>query len=169
MGAKKNIVGGRVGFINRKSYKAFIKKYPLSHVTYEEYISVLKKSNIHIRDFILTNELGFKLPLNLGYIAVKKFKPSKKHIAIDWVNSRRLGKRIPFTNFHSFGYSYSISLFKNSRVKPLYAYKMNAHRVIKRMLAKNIKNNTQQYLELDPAFFNKRFSINTIFANNNDQ
>lgn len=167
MGAKKNLVTGRVGFINRQYYKKFVAKYPDCNVTYEEYIAVLKESTMAIRDHILTNELGFKLPLNLGYIAVHKYKPSKKHVAIDWVNTRKYHKLIPFTNFHSMGYSYMIFFFKNSGVKPLYAYTMNAHRIIKRMLAKNIKEDTQQYLTLEYAFFNKRFSIDRVMNKKN--
>lgn len=168
MGAKKNLVRERVGFINREHYKKFIAKYPESNVTYKEYISVLKESTMAIRDTILTHELGFKLPNNLGYIAVHKYKPSKRHVAIDWVNTRKYGKLIPFTNFHSMGYSYMIFFFKNRMIKPLYGYTMNAHRIIKRMLAKNIKENTQQYLTLEYAFFNKRFSINRVLNNDTD-
>lgn len=159
MGAKKNKVRGRIGFINRTSYKDFIMQYPSSGVTYKDYIAVLKESTISIRDFILSHELGFKLPLNLGYIAVDKFKPSKRSVAIDWINTRKFGKVIPLLNFHSLGYVYKIKLYKNTKIKPLQVYQMASHRIIKRMLANNIKNTKKDYLSIDRTYFSKRFHI----------
>lgn len=163
MGAAKNKITGRTNYISKANYKLFIVKYPDSGVTYEEYITVLKESTSTIRDHILENSLGFKLPQNLGYIAVTSFKTNKKFIAIDWVNTRRLGKVIPLTNFHSFGQAYKIMLFKNSKIKPLIVYKMNAHRIIKRMLGKNIKAGSNVYIHIDRNYFTKRFHIdNTL-------
>lgn len=163
MGAAKNKVTGRTNYISKGNYKLFIEKYPESDITYKEYITVLKESTITIRDHILENSLGFKLPQNLGYIAVTSFKTNKNFVAIDWVNTRKLGKVIPLTNFHSFGNAYKIRLFKNSRIKPLIVYKMNAHRIIKRMLAKNIKSGSNVYVHIDRSYFTKRFHIdNTL-------
>lgn len=166
MGANKNKIRNRKGFINRVSYKDFINQYPDSKVTYDEYISVLKESTVAVRDFVLTNELGFKLPFNLGYIAVDKFKPSKNMVAVDWVNSRKLKRLIPLTNFHTMGFMYKIKLYKNPRVKPLQAYEMQAHRILKRMLAANIKQRKENYISIDRTYFSKRFNIDTYLNKN---
>lgn len=160
MGANKNKVTGRVGFINRKTYNEFIKDNPTSTITYENFIKVLKESSIVIRDYVLNNELGFKLPYELGYIAVDKFKPSKSHISIDWVNTKRFGKKIPLTNLHSFGNVYKVKLYKNPKIKPLMGYKMTAHRILKRLIAQKVKSGKARYIPLETSYFGKRFNIN---------
>lgn len=167
MGANQNLIRGRVGFINRIYYNKFVEKNPSTTITYEQYISVLKQSTILIRDFILGNELGFKLPFNLGYIAVDKYKCSKNYVAVDWVNTRKLGRIIPLTNFHSLGYGFKVKLFKNSRIKPFQGYAMNAHRVIKRMLAKNIKEGTHNYIAINKSVYSKRFAIDHYLTKKN--
>ena len=146
MGAGKSKVSGRINYIKKEEYNSFIKKYPSSGVSYEEFITILKHSNEEIKNQILDNPLGFKLPHNLGYIAVDKFKPNKKFVAVDWINTRKLKKLVPLTNFHSFGHTYKIKLYKNPKIKPLFAYHMEAHRLIKRALAKCIKENKRQYI-----------------------
>jgi len=159
LGAGLSKIRNRVGFITRKSYKEFIKKYPSSNISYETFIKVLLESNVSIKEFILTNELGFKLPNNLGYIAVDKFKPSGKFKAIDWPNTLKFGKHIPLTNFHSFGYTFKIKYYKNPKIRPLEGYDMTSHRLIKRELAKKVKEGKQNYISVDPTCFSKRFSI----------
>ena len=162
MGIGKNRVTGRVGFLNREQYIKFTAENPNINIDYKTYISVLKECSCTIRDQVLTNPLGFKLPYNLGYIAVDKFKQSADYKAIDWIASSRLGRQIPLTNLHSFGYSYHIRLFKNSNIVPLIAYKMNAHRIFKRMLAANIKSGNHNYIELDRTYYSRRFRIENI-------
>lgn len=159
MGAGLSKVRNRTSLISRNQYKAFIKSHPKSTVTYEQFIAVLTESNKAIKEFILTNELGFKLPKNIGYIAVDKFKPNRKFTAVDWPNTLRLGKIIPLTNFHTFGYTFKIKLYKNQRMKPLEAYVMTPHRLLNRELAKRIKEGKQNYINLDKSYFSKRFTI----------
>lgn len=160
MGSGKSKISGRINYIKREEYNLFIEKYPSSEVTYDEFITVLKESTNVIKNQILDNPLGFKLPHNLGYIAVDKFKPNKKFVAVDWVNTRKLKKLVPLTNFHTFGHTYKIKLYKNSKVKPLFAYNMDAHRLLKRQLAKCIKENKRQYINIDRSYYSRRFNIN---------
>lgn len=166
MGSKPNKIQNRVNYLNREGYLQFIKKYPKSDIIYEQYIKILKYSNTEIRDCILNYELGFKLPYNLGYVAVDKFKPSKKYIAVDWVNTKRLKKMIPLTNFHTFGYTYNIKIFKNPRSKPLEGYLLKAHRKINRMIADKIKNENKDYLSIDPTYYSSRFRIENSLKHN---
>lgn len=163
MGASKNKVTGRLNYISKKEYEAFKLKYPNSTVTYEQFIAVLKQSTRCIHDHILENPLGFKLPNNLGYIAVKKFKTGAKYFAVDWVNTLKLGKRVPLTNLHTFGHAFKIEFFKNGKIKPLLPYKMDAHRLIKRDLAQVIKKGDNPYINIDKNYFSKRFNIENVF------
>lgn len=158
MSAKPNKISGRRGFIGYKAYREFKKKHPNETVSYEEYIKILKTSTQCIRDHILDNPLGFKLPYNLGYIAVDKFKALNHYVSVDWVATKKLGKRVPLTNLHSFGHMFTIKLYPNPRKKPLLVYKMTAHRIINRLLAKRIKEG-KEYLEIDRTYFSKRFRI----------
>lgn len=165
MSSKPNKVRGRIGFINRKGYKAFKEKYKDEKITYTEYIAILKESNSAIREHILDNPLGFKIPYNLGYIAVDKFKGLKNYMAIDWVATRRLGRRIPLLNLHSFGYFFKIKLYKNPRIRPLKVYKMDPHRLINRALNLKIRSG-KEYLEIDRSYFSNRFRIGQNIKHN---
>lgn len=158
-----NKVRDRKGYINRQTYNDFVEKYPTTTITYQQFIQTLKQSNAAAREYILTNELGFKLPYNLGYIAVTKFKQKETYKVTDWKNTNILKKIIPLTNFHSFGWMFKIKMYKNKKITPLQVYQMTAHRIIKRMLAAKIKEGKQNYIELEHAFFNKRFAISSIF------
>jgi hypothetical protein len=169
MGSGLSKIKNRVNYSSKNFYKEFIKKYPNTSITCENYSNILEESTLCIRDFILNNELGFKLPYNLGYIAVTKFKQKKHYRVVDWKNSNLLEKEIPLTNLHSFGYMFKIKLFKNLRIKPLCLYKMNAHRIVKRMLAKNIKEDLCNYMILDSGYFNKRFSIERTLGKNKNK
>lgn len=168
MGSGKGKLQNRKGFVNKVSYKLFIQKYPDSNISYTEYISVLKESSVCIQNTILTNELGFKLPLNLGYIAVHKFKPFKAWRAVDWPATLRLGRRIPLLNFHSMGYAFKIKLFKNPKLVPLRSYTMKAHRQLNRALGQKIKSGNDKYISIDPSYFSKRFSIENYLLENNN-
>ena len=87
MGSNKNFVRGRISYISRKSYNEYIKKYPESTVTYKQFIQILKQSNSLITHYVINNELGFKMPYNLGYIAVTKFKQKDReyHMVLSYI------------------------------------------------------------------------------------
>lgn len=154
----KNKIGNRTNYSNKATYNQFILKYPELNITYEEYFNIIKKSNQAINYYILNNELGFKLPRNLGYVAVNKFKQQSRYRVIDWKNSLKYGKEIPLLNLHSFGNMYKIDIFKNKRLNALRAYKFNAHRTLKRALAQKIKEG-KDYFSIDKNFFSKRMDI----------
>lgn len=159
MGAGSNKIVERVNYVNRGEYELFKLKYPDSEITYHTFINILKESTKAIRGHILDNPLGFKLPHNIGYIAVDKFKSKHDYIAVDWVNTKRLGHYIPLTNFHSFGYMYKIKFYPNMRINPIKNYALEAHRILKRMLATNIKQNLRQYISIDRSYYSRRFRI----------
>lgn len=167
MGSGLNKIQHRENYINRNEYLLFKNKYPDTKITYEIFINTLKESTSAIKEHILTNPLGFKLPFNIGYIAVDKFKAKAHYVAVDWVNTRRLGRRIPLINLHSFGYMYKVKFYPNMSIKPLKNYEMEAHRKLNRSLGQNILNNTQQYISIDRNYFSKRFHIDKYLNNDN--
>lgn len=159
MGIGKNKIQHRVSYLNREGYTEFITKYPDSQITYNQYVDVLKESTCAIRDHILDNTLGFKLPYNLGYIAVDRFKAKDDYTAVDWVNTRKLGRRIPLTNLHSFGYMYKIKLFPNPKINPIKNYMFKAHRLLNRMVKPQVVKDFNKYISIDRNYFSKRFNI----------
>lgn len=163
MGAGLNKVRNRIRYINRVTYNEYKNKYPSTSIDYTAFINILKQSNKRIGEYVLSNELGFKFPYNLGYFAVTKFRQKEKYNVIDWHNTHKFNKLIPQMNLHSFGYMFKMEFFKNRRMKALLAYKGTAHRTLKRELAKRIKAGHQNYLKLDNSYFNKRFAIGRIF------
>lgn len=166
MGSGKNQIQNRSNYLNRVEYNKFIAENPKSEIQYKDFISVLKESTKQIRDNIVDNPLGFKLPHNLGYIAVNKYKPLKtSRVPIDWVATNKYGRIVPLTNFHSFGFMYKIAFYPNESVVPMRLYVMRPHRILKRMVAQNIKNNTGNYISIDSNYFNKRFNIDQIITN----
>lgn len=168
MGSGRNKIQDRINYVNREEYKAFIQKYPNSNITYDIFIKTLKASTTAIRNSVLDNPLGFKLPYNLGYIAVDKFKEKLRYKVIDWYNSKRLKKEVPLTNFHSFGYMYKIKLYPNLAVVPMRNFEMKAHRVFNRLLAKNIKQNLRQYISIDRSYYSQRFNIDKLITQTNE-
>lgn len=169
MGSNKNKITGRITYNNKPTYTEFsnTSKHVKSglDISYEEYKKIISESNLEISNIILENELGFKLPLNIGYIAVTKFKQKDNYIVTDWANTRKFNKVIPQLNFHSMGHMYKIKLFKNNKLVPFRVYFMQAHRSLKRRLAAIIKKGKSNYLNLDNSYFTSKFNINKIFKN----
>lgn len=158
MGSGLNKIKNRINYSTQAYYKEFKQKYPNSKVTSEQYYEIIRNSNITIKNYILDgNCIGFKIPY-FGYIAVSKFKPKPTYKMIDWVTSNKLGKIIPLTNLHSFGYLYKINFYRNNKRVPIRVYKMEAHRNMKRELAQYIKAG-KDYYTVDRDYFNKRFHI----------
>lgn len=148
------------------AYKQFKLKYPDANVTSQQYVDIIKRSNNLIAEAILNNPYGFKLPNQLGYLAVDKFKPKKgsRIKPVDWITTNKLGKLTYLTNLHSFGYIHHIKLYKNPNKKNLDCYVFKAQREVNRELAQKIKGG-KNYHEIDRSFFSRRFSIDKIFKN----
>lgn len=162
---KKPKVSKRINYNRREDYIQFCEKYPNEKITYRQFKDVIEVSNEIISENILNNPLGFKLPYQLGYIAVDKTEPSKRVTAIDWVATRRLGKKIPILNFHSLGFIFKIKIFKNPKKVPFSVYKMEANRFLKRKLATKIKSKKYNFIKIDRSYYSSRFRINQHLKN----
>ena len=166
MGAGKNKIQHRSNYLNREEYNKFIEENPTSEIQYKDFIEVLKESTKEIRNNIVDNPLGFKLPHNLGYIAITKYKPlTNSRKPIDWIATNKYKRVIPLTNFHSLGNMYKIVFYPNESVVPMRLYIMKPHRILKRLVAKNIKDSKSNYISIDKNYFNKRFNIDKIITN----
>lgn len=156
----------RVNHSTAKAYKEFKLKHPTIDITSQQYVDIVKRSNELIATAILENPYGFKLPEQLGYIAIDKFKPKKgsRIKPIDWITTNKTGKLTYLTNLHSFGFIYVIKWYKNPNRKFLDCYVFKAQKKLNRALAQKIKAG-KDYTKIDRSFFNRRFSIDKIFKN----
>jgi hypothetical protein len=102
--------------------------------------SIILDSNDEIADLVVNGEEGFKLPENLGYIVVTKYKSKRQ--PVDWVNSKKLRRKVLLTNLHSFGYVHHIKWFKIGATNFAFreVFRLEPARLIKRAVAKNVKS-----------------------------
>jgi hypothetical protein len=95
--------------LSPKLWKAFKEKHN-SDISYKDFTNIIKLSNQKIHQSVIDDESGFKLPENLGYLCVIKYKTKKK--AINWKDTKKYGKTIYYLNLHSFGFRCHIKWFK---------------------------------------------------------
>src|SRR5688572_13236212 len=95
--------------LSRDLWKEFIKETSIE-ISFKDFSDIIKDSNKKIAETITEDENGFKLPENLGYLCIIKYKT--KHKAINWADTKKYGKTIYYLNLHSFGYRYHIKWFK---------------------------------------------------------
>ena len=119
-------------------WKAYKEKYK-SEISYNEFTTIVKESNRKIFDSIIEDADGFKLPENLGYLCVIKYKTKRK--AINWGATKKYGKTIYYLNLHSFGFRYHIKWFKTgiSRFAFNEVYKFAPLRTLRTEVSKRIK------------------------------
>jgi hypothetical protein len=131
--------GKRDTIISKQLYKQFIQENPSLEVDYNTFRTIIMDSNEVIHDFVANSEDGFKLPAGLGYVVVTRYKSKKK--AVDWLNTKRLGKKVYHTNAHSLGYTSHIKWYKRYIVdfNNAQIYRLEPYRTLTRLIAKNTK------------------------------
>lgn len=127
-------------------WKAFKQKHNIE-ISYSDFTNIIKESNKKIFNAVLEDENGFKLPENLGYFCIIKYKTKKK--AINWADSKKYGKKIYFLNLHSFGYRYHIKWFKTGIARFAFneVFKFAPLRLMRTEVSKKIKAGVKDYHE----------------------
>lgn len=143
----------RNNIISKELYKKFLDEFKME-IDYETFVDIILESNSIIFDIIANEPTGFKIPENMGYWVVTKYKTKKK--PIDWKNSRRLKKQVYLTNLHSFGYVYHIKWckFAIARFKFNEIYKFSSCRFLARKVAQNGKNGFTYFNWKNSDFWN---------------
>lgn len=136
-----------------KAYKEKTK----SDMSYNEFSLIIKESNKKIHEAVIEDADGFKLPENLGYLCVIKYKTKKK--AVNWADTKKYGKTIYYLNLHSFGFRYHIKWFKTgiSRFAFNEVYKFAPLRILRTEVSKSIRSekNYNEWTLKDFWDFNK--------------
>lgn len=136
----KYLSGKRDLVFDKNFYNSFIKETNID-IDYKTFKNIIIESNKEIANIIINEDTGFKLPYDLGYFVVTKYKSKKK--PLDWKNTLKLNKKIPLLNIHSFGFIYHIKWFKRGSMKTIKfknCFKAEFCRDVKRSVSKNIKN-----------------------------
>lgn len=131
--------GPRDTVLTKKFYDKVIKKLGIN-IDIKTFNNVIVKSNEQIQKVVADEEGGFKIPENMGYLVVTKYKSKKQ--PIDWVNTKKLKKTVYLPNLHSFGYIHHIKWFRMGltiNFGTYDVYKFEPCREIKRRVSKNVK------------------------------
>lgn len=134
----KGFTYSRNNVLSKTLYDKFIEDSGID-ISYATFREIILESNQTIFDIICNDAEGFKIPENMGYWVVTKYKSKKK--ATDWINSKKYKRAVYLTNLHSFGYIHHIKWckFAIARFKFANIYKFEAARFLKRKVAKNVK------------------------------
>lgn len=153
----------RVGERHPVFSKDFVTKLKndLPHLNYsqKELKEIFDLANLKIKEEILKDPSGFRLPCNMGILAVSKYK--HKTTVCDYRNSRDFKKKIPYLNLHSFGNMFAIKYYRVSDNKigdMIKFFKFHPTRDFKRNLAKVVKETGgEEYMNhTSQSFFSKR-------------
>lgn len=119
-------------------WKAYKEKFN-SEISFKDFSNIIKESNKKIVQSVIEDEDGFKLPENLGYLCIIKYKSNKKRI--NWPDTKKYGKIIYYLNLHSFNYLFHIKWFKTGISRFTYneVYKFVPLRNMRRDVSKAIK------------------------------
>lgn len=131
--------GDRLRIVGPKLYKEFCRANPDIEVSYTQFSDIINKANEISATRILDNTSGYKMPENMGYMAVTRFKPKGRRV--DFKRTKELGMTVYHTNFHSFGYSPRIQWFSSqiTRCKFSQIYKFLPERSMSRGASKRVK------------------------------
>lgn len=108
---------------SRASYASFRKKHPSIELTYVQWSSLIYMFNESFRDYILETGERAKFPYGFGEFSIKKKK--RKHIKkagdrefinlpVDWKKTKELGKIVYNFNYHTDGYFFGWTWFKDT-------------------------------------------------------
>lgn len=131
--------GPRDTVLSKEFYNKVVKKLGID-IDYKTFNKVIITSNEKIQEIVADEEGGFKIPENMGYLVVTKYKSKKQ--PIDWVNSKKFKKPIYLPNLHSFGFIHHIKWFRMGltiNFGTYDVYKFEPCREIKRRVSKNVK------------------------------
>ena len=154
------ITGTRDNIISKEFYNKFIEDTN-SKVDYETFKAIIIDSNKKIADFVVSDDTGFKLPEQLGYLVITKYKSKRK--PIDWVNSKKLRKTIYLTNLHSFGFVHHIKWFKKriANLKLKESFRIEPCREFQRAVAASVKSGKQYHIWQASDFYNNKiYTVN---------
>jgi nucleoid DNA-binding protein len=142
---------------SKECYKEFRHLHPNISISFDTFKRIIYTINSTYANHVLEGE-KIKLPQGFGSIAINKKKQTYKvHVkgkdriclAVNWVESKRLGKKIYFTNAHTEGYRYKFYWFKSEVfIADNYIWGFAATRINSRKLAQFLKQENSPYIHI---------------------
>ena len=134
-----------------KHYLKQIEKESPYDIPYHTYVEICSEYYKTIMNYILHESGRINLPFKMGEMRIRKRKiniDKYRDLTPDWENTLKYKKLIKHINPHTSGYKYKFYWNKKGlNITNLYLYAFVASRDNKRMLAKLIKSNHNDYFE----------------------
>lgn len=123
---------GKRDYIFGKEFyeKNLVEKHNIS-LPYKDCKNIINHANKIVGEVVKNEVDGFKIPFGMGYLCVTKYTPSKP--AINWPETKKIGKYVYFTNMHTDGYSCRVMWYRVGR-----ADNAHYHEVFKFKAMKNL-------------------------------
>ena len=136
---------------SKENYNNFCRKHPSIKLTFDQWRNIIYTYNETFKEYILETGERARLPYGFGEFSINKKKRRKMkgvdgkefvNLPIDWKKTREKGKRIYNFNFHTEGYFFGWTWFKETarfRFSDLWYFKPS--RNTSRLLSHYIKTN----------------------------
>lgn len=151
--------GPRYNCLTREFWRRFVRETGVE-ISKKDFMNIIETSNRKIKEKVVNNVLGFKLPENLGYLAITSYKPKKKKI--DFNKTKKYGVTVYHTNFHSKGMDAKISWYTDQIAicKNIRGYKFTPDRDFTKMKSIKLKEGKVYPTYHYDDFRMKRIKIN---------
>lgn len=131
------------------SYADYTESNDFKDIDFVTFKSILQDYFEHILTEVLYNGKIFTFPARFGEISVRKYKGNPNIMQFDYQSSKEFNKPVWYFNDHTDGNRYKFYWNKSKLlVKNCTKYQMVFTRANKRQLAKILKNNERDYIEL---------------------
>lgn len=153
--------GNRDHVINSKFFKEYKEKTG-SEISYDDFVNVIKNSNVKIAEIVANEQEGFKLPENLGYIVVTQYKTKKR--PTDYNKSKVYDTRVIHNNLHTNGEMGAIRWFNNRINRNFFTtiYKFKGCRTLTRAVSASLKNE-KSFLDWSASDFFNHNQVSRLF------
>lgn len=135
---------------SKDNYNDFCRKHPNIELTFDEWRNIIYSFNEAFKNYILETGDKAKLPYGFGDFSINKKKRRKMkglndefiNLPVDWKRTKEKGKIIYNFNFHTEGYFFGWTWFKDTaRFKHSQLWYFKPTRVTSRMLAHYLQTN----------------------------
>jgi nucleoid DNA-binding protein len=136
---------------SKENYNNFCKKNTSIKITFDEWKNIIYLFNENFKNYILETGEKARLPFGFGEFSINKKKRKKiknidgkeyVNLPVDWQRSKEKGKRIYNFNYHTEGYFFGWTWFKEStRLKNINLWYFKPSRTTSRLLSHYLKTN----------------------------
>lgn len=146
--------------IKNKSFFNLFKKTNDIEIDYKSFNSFVEDIGETIFNLIINELVGFKLNNDLGYLAISKYRNTRK--TVNFGVYQKTGKIVLYVNLHSDGYSFHVKWIKRNRFSFLKYYRFQACRELQRTITKKI-NEGKNYNSIKNSDYINYGKLNSKF------